>query len=98
MDEYDAKGSAVIRRWEREKERAEARAQAAEENFKKTFADLLRRDDVKRNLAMDAQAATKDSGRQESTRSIDALRDRALHRGYESDETITGLEPLPWDR
>ena len=96
--ENDPASEAVIQRWRRDKERLEAKTEASEQNFKKTFADLLRQEDVKRSLAMDAQAATRDPSRRENTRSIDALRDRAVHRGYDSDEVITGLEPNPWDR
>jgi hypothetical protein len=96
--ENDPQSVAVIERWRRDKERLEAKVEASEKNFQKTFGDLLRNDNVKRALAQDAQAATKDPGRRENTRSIDALRNRSIHRGYDSDETITGLEPLPWDR
>lgn len=96
--EYDPASVAVVERWRREKERLEAKVEATEQSVEKTLADLLRQENVKRALAMDAQAATKDPSRRENTRNIDALRDRSVHRGYESDEVITGLEPLPWDR
>lgn len=90
--EYDPASVVVVTRAKREKERLEASVAASEQNFKKTFADLFRQDVVKRNLALDAQAATKDPNRRENTRNVDVLRDRGIYRGYESDETITGFE------
>jgi hypothetical protein len=93
----EARHEAVLRRWEREIERQRARAGASEENFKKTFADLMRQENIKRSIAMDAQNATRDPSRHAQTRDVEALKDNFINRGYISDEVISGLEPLPWE-
>lgn len=95
--EYDPASVAVVTRWQRDKERLEASVEAKKQTFNKTFADLLRQENVKRALAMDAQAATKDPNRREASRDLESLRNRSVHKGYESDEIITGMEPMPWD-
>lgn len=98
MAEGDARHEAVIRRetaaWERQK----ARAEASEENFKKTFADLMKQEEVKRALAADAQQATKDPSRRTSSRNLDTLRESFSCEGYAGGEVITGNESFPWDR
>ena len=94
MQEHDAKGQAVINRWAREEERKKARAEASEENFKKTFADTLRQENVKKALAREAKDAVDNPQRR------DAIFDQASEgtsRGYNDHEVITGEEPRPWE-
>ena len=97
MEQRDSQHEMTMGRYIREHERQKARAESSEENFKKTFADLMRQQHIKESLAADAQAATKDNSRRESSRNLDSLREQCRRTGYESDETITGNEPLPWD-
>lgn len=97
-ENYDAAGSAVLRRWERDIERQKARTEAAEKNCKGTLAELLKQENVKRAIAMDAQAATKDPSRRAASRNIESLKENFISRGYFSDEIITGNEPRPWEQ
>ena len=59
MAETDPRGDAVIRRWERDKERAEERARHAEENFQQTISRFLSDPKKRRNVAVDLKEATK---------------------------------------
>jgi len=97
MADDSARHEAVLRKWEREEERKKAKAEASEVNFKKTFADQLKRPEVKRSIAIDAQQATKDPSRVATSRNLDELRNRVSYAGYDSDEVITGSEERPWE-
>jgi hypothetical protein len=87
----------AMQKYIREHDRLKARAEASEENFRTTFADLIKQENVKRQLAADAQAATKDPNRNAGSRDLDALRVQSVNRGYHSDEVITGNEDRPWE-
>lgn len=89
----DPRHEATIRREEARLERAKAKAEAYEKNMTKTLAELLKRDNVKRNLAKDAMAATRDD-----TGRMQDIYKRAGSGTYDNDrEVITGNEPRPWE-
>lgn len=88
----DSRGESLIRREEAKLERAKAKAEAYENNMRETIASLLKQENVKRALAKDAMAATRDPGRR------DAIYDKAGAGTYDDDlEVITGDEPRPWE-
>jgi hypothetical protein len=107
--DYTAQNQAVINRWEREEERKRSKAEAAEESFKRTFADTLKQAEAKKALARDARQAV---DRQESGR-VDPLLDKVNASGGDMfnsdrstivhgangdlDSSITGEEPRPWE-
>ena len=88
----DARGESLIRREEAKLERAKAKAKAYEKNMQETIAALLKKENVKKALAKDAMAATRDPSRR------DAIFDKAGEGMYNEDrEVITGDEPRPWE-
>jgi hypothetical protein len=87
----------AMQKYIREHDRLKARVEASEKNFTSTFADLMKQENVKRQLAADAQAATKDPNRNAGSRDLDSLREQHVSRGYHSDEVITGNEDRPWE-
>lgn len=93
-DKYEAQGNAVLRKWEREEERKRAKAEAATENFTKTFANLLKQENVKRALARDAKDATTS---QNANRNL--MTQAEFGTSLEMDEgEITGMEERPWEK
>ena len=97
-EQTDRQHEIAMQKYTREHENLKAKAAASEVNFKETFADLLKQESVKRNLAMDAREATRDNTRIAPSRNLDSLRENFVNRGYESDEVITGDEPRPWEQ
>ena len=92
-DRQDAQGEMLIRREERKLERDRARAAALEENMKSTIAAFLKDASVRKSLAADAMAATKDPSRR------DTIFEKAASGVYKDDlEVITGREDRPWER
>ena len=91
-EDYDRQGEMLIQRESRKLDRDRAKAESLEQNMQKTIASLLKDVSVKKTLAADAMAATKD------TRRRDALFDKAQAGAYHDDlEVITGREPRPWE-
>jgi hypothetical protein len=93
MADYEAQGNATIRKWEREEERKKAKAEAAEENFSKTFANLLKQDNVKKALARDAKNATNNPN---AHKNLMAQAEHGTSQGLDEGE-ITGMEERPWE-
>lgn len=94
MPDYEAQGQTVINKWAREEERKKAKAEAAEQNFKKTFADTLRQENAKKALAREAKEAVDNPQRRDEI-FVDAS--EGTSRGYNDREIITGEEPRPWE-
>ena len=95
MSDEDTRGRMLIEREERKLERARAKLDAYQKNMEETIANLLKKENVKKALARDAMAATRDPGR----------RDRIFEQAGEGlftddDEVVTGEfeERRPWDR
>jgi hypothetical protein len=90
--DYNARHEAVVKREEAKHERKKAKAEAAEQNMTRTLAGLLKQETVKKALAQDAMAATKDESR------LKDIHKRAGAGTYDNDrEVITGDEPRPWE-
>jgi hypothetical protein len=88
----DGRHQLVIERESRKLEQSKARAEALGENMRKTISDTLKQANVKRALAKDAMAATKDPSRRED------IFEKAGNGIYNDDlEVITGSEPRPWE-
>lgn len=95
--DYSAQNQAVINRWEREMNRARAKAEASEENFQKTFADVLRSQNNKRALAREAKAAVDSGERGNVDPTLTRVREGGGAMYGDDDEVITGEEPRPWE-
>jgi hypothetical protein len=92
MADHEARAQITIQREERKLERKKAKAEASEENMKKTLAAMFKNEAQKKALARDAMAATKDNSRR------DEIFDKAGAGAYDNDrEVITGEEPRPWE-
>lgn len=74
-----------------------AKAEASVQNFKKTFANALKQEEIKRQLVADAHAATQDPNRRAPSGDIQQLREMHSFHGYRGKEIITGMEPRPWE-
>lgn len=92
-DEYNARHDAVVAREREKHHRKIAKAEAAEQNMVRTIAGLLKQDNVKRALAPDVIAASKDESRLQE---IHKQARGGTHCG--EDETITGIDmSRPWE-
>jgi len=90
--DYNARHEAVVNRETQKHERQKAKAEAAEQNMTRTLAGLLKQENVKKALARDAMAATRDESR------FQDIHKRAGAGTYDNDrEVITGDEPRPWE-
>lgn len=90
--DYSHQNSALIDKETRKLERSRAKAEALEESATKTMASLLKQEAVKKTLAKDAMAATKDRSRREE------IFDIASGGAYSKDQdVVTGDEPRPWE-
>lgn len=93
MADYEAQGNATIRKWEREEERKRAKAEASEANFSKTFANELKKANVKKVLAKEAKDAVDNPNRRDDL--MDAAT-QGTSRAIDDGE-VTGMEDRPWE-
>ncbi len=108
-DKYEARAAATINKWGREEDRKKARAEASEENFRKTFADEMKSANAKKALARAARESVDDheSGRGNTTlnkvrqgggaMSGDSRSQIVRHEEGDTDSSITGEEPRLWE-
>lgn len=90
--DYSAQNNALIEKETRKFENAKAKAEALEESATKTMAAMLKQEAVKKTLAKDALAATKDRSRRDEIFKI------AAEGAYNQDQdVVTGEEPRPWE-
>ena len=94
MADDEARGAATIRKWEREEERKRAKAEASEENFAKTFANELKKENIKKALAREAKDAVDNPNRRTE---LHDTASEGTSRALDEGEVITGDEPRPWE-
>ena len=92
-DRYEAQGNATLRKWEREEERKQAKAEAASKNFERTIANLLKQENVKKTLARDAKNATTSPN---NNQNLMAQAEFGTSQFLDEGE-ITGMEDRPWE-
>jgi hypothetical protein len=89
--DYSAADKACMDRWSRRLQKNEESAEHAEEKFKRTFSNLLKNPNTKRNLAKDGSAAIKDPSRNKQV-------DQESMSGFgRADDLPNGFDDLlPW--
>jgi len=98
----DAADSACMEKERRRHQNAEAKQEALEDNFKKTFSGMMKHNAVKKALALEAREATRRGDRRFSGRSLEEIMEIAGRPGtvgaYEGD-TVTPEEAnyRPWE-
>ncbi len=86
--DYSAAHEATIRKWTREEERRQSRANASEENFKNTLVNSIRQEKVRRSVVREVKEVIDNPNRSEM---FSAASD-GTSRGYDDGEIITGWE------
>jgi hypothetical protein len=84
-------GEMLVRREEAKHEKAKARLRSFEENMKATLTGLLQQENVRKSVAKDLMAATKDPSR------VKSIHKKAAEGAYDNDELVTGFEERPWE-
>lgn len=92
MTETDRQHELILQREEEKKLRNKAKAEAFKENMLKTFAELLKNEDIKKALLQEAVDASKNEYSQNPF-----FKEASSGTYRDNGEVITGLEPRPWE-
>lgn len=101
-ENYDAADEACMVKERRRHENAEAKQEALQENFKKTFSSMMKHNAVKKALALEAREATRRGDRRFTGRSLEEIMEIAGRPNtvgaYEGDR-VTEEEAYhrPWE-